>query len=148
MSNWDTEYETEHMSGNVSELSDAVVGHRIVKAERTDNDRWYSGGLEITLDNGKKVVLRNTSDCCAYTDLDDFWLNPELVDHMIMGVTTDDRFYVWHIYADMGDILKLTVAWSSGNTGYYGFGFDIRVEDVAPPATDFEKSTVPFWYES
>jgi hypothetical protein len=98
MSNWDTEYETEHMSGNVSELSDAVVGHRIVKAERTDNDRWYSGGLEITLDNGKKVVLRNTSDCCAYTDLDDFWLNPELVDHMIMGVTTDDRFYVWHIY--------------------------------------------------
>lgn len=66
-------------------------------------------------------------DCCAYTNLDAFLLNPELVDHIITGVGTTDAYQTWHIYCDLGDVLKLDVGWSCGNPFYYGYGFDIKV---------------------
>ncbi len=69
-------------------------------------------------------------DCCAYTELDSFLLNPELVDHMILGVGTTDYYTTWHIYADMGDVLKLNVKWSCGNPFYYGYGFNIQVRPI------------------
>ena len=69
----------------------------------------------------------NTEDCCAYTDLEAFLLNVELVDHMILGVQTTEGYTKWHIYADFGDVLELAVAWSCGNPFYYGYGFDIAV---------------------
>lgn len=114
-------------------LAEAVVGHKIVKAEQVPNDgtSWHYGDqFEITLDNGKKVVMRNTSDCCAYTELRSFLLNVDKVDHMIMGVGTTDSYQTWHIYADMGDVLELEVGWSCGNAFYYGYGFDIEVVDA------------------
>lgn len=130
----DAEYEVERMSENVSELADAVVGHRIVKAERSDDipDGWGRSisGFEITLDNGRRVIMQDTGDCCAYTELNRFMRNVNSVDHMITGVSADDDFETWHVYADMGDVLELDVSWSSGNTGYYGFGFHIEVVDA------------------
>ncbi|MEU3285631.1 DUF7448 domain-containing protein [Streptomyces longwoodensis] len=123
------------MPENVATLREAVVGHRIVKAE-TDvvtKNRWgYSETtpLVLTLDNGKRVALRNTSDCCAYTELESFLLQPDAVDHIITGVGTTDGYTTWHIYADMGDVLKLSVGWSSGNPFWYGYGFDIDVMDL------------------
>jgi len=132
----DDEYEISVMEENVSELAGGVVGHKIVKAGWVDRDfggkySWYSSTqFEIELDNGKKVYLANTDDCCAYTELNNFLLNAELVDHVIMGVEAEDYFSRWHIYADMGDVLALDVSWSSGNTGYYGFGFHIEVVDA------------------
>lgn len=125
----DDEYEISVMQDNVAELADAVVGHRIVKVEDYEggSNYWDRSGTAITLDNGKKVIMRNTDDCCAYTELNNFLLNADLVDHLIMGVTSSDNFDTWHIYADMGDVLSLDVSWSSGNTGYYGFGFNIEV---------------------
>src|SRR3954469_8341401 len=95
------------MPDNVDVLREAVVGHRIVSAEKGEEstDRWgYSHGqpLVITLDNGKRVELRDTSDCCAGTDLGAFLLHPDLVDHIITGVGTTDGYTTWHIYADMG----------------------------------------------
>lgn len=128
------EYEIDVMSGNVSGLAAEVVGHKIVKAGWVDRDQgsgyhWYgSRQFEIELDNGTKVYLADTDDCCAYTELSNFLLYPDRVDHMIMGVESDQGFDTWHIYADMGDVLTLDVSWSSGNTGYYGFGFHIDVE--------------------
>ena len=83
----------------------------------------------ITLDDGTEVRLKNTDDCCAYTELEAFLLHPEKVDHIIMGVGTTEEYSRWHIYADHGDILELTVGWSCGNPFYYGYGFDI---DVVP----------------
>jgi hypothetical protein len=109
------------MVANVGDLSDAVVGHRIVSAEHGER------GFEITLDNGKKVRLRNSDDCCAYTELEAFLLHPDKVDHIIMGVGTTEGYGRWHIYADWGDVLELTVGWSCGNPFYYGYGFYIDV---------------------
>jgi hypothetical protein len=117
------------MPQNVDTLRDAVVGHRIVSVE-TDKLGSYGGERAmITLDNGKKVTLADTSDCCAYTELESFLLHPDKVDHVITGVGTTDGYTTWHIYADMGDVLSLSVGWSPGNPFYYGYGFDIRVSD-------------------
>ncbi len=116
------------MPGNVAELAEHVVGHRIVSAEK---DGEY-GPFTITLDNGKRVQMANTDDCCAYTELESFLLHADRVDHMIMGVGTTDGYATWHVYADMGDVLELSVSWSCGNPFYYGYGFNIRVVEPEP----------------
>ncbi len=129
----DPDYDNGTMPANVATLADAVVGHRIVKAERREAPGRYFGtakALVITLDNGTEAIVRDDVDCCAYTDLESFWLHPEAVDHVILGVGTTDEYTTWHIYADFGDIMKLEVGWSCGNPFYYGYGFDIEVVPV------------------
>lgn len=116
------------MPENVEALADAVIGRKIVLATR-DADTHKT---IIELDNGKRVVLRDTSDCCAYTELEDFLLNPDAVRHMILGVGTTEGYSRWHIFADFGDVMELKVGWSAGNPFYYGYGFDIEV--VEPPS--------------
>lgn len=133
-----SDYDDGTMPANVDQLAEAVIGRRIVSAEKTQakephwRDRWgYSGTpFVITLDNGTRVLLRDTGDCCAYTELEAFLLNPTAVEHAITGVGTTDGFSRWHIYADGTDILELTVGWSCGNPFYYGYGFDIAVEPL------------------
>ena len=119
------------MPGNVADLASHVIGHRIVSAEQRDVPTGWDGrlepGLAITLDDGTTVALGNTNDCCAYTVLESFLLDPAAVDHIITGVGTTEGYTVWHVYADWGDILKLQVGWSCGNPFYYGYGFDIHV---------------------
>ena len=120
------------MVSSRDELADAVVGHKIVKAEMIGDhkDRWYYGqGFEITLDTGRKVRMYGQSDCCAYTDIGKFMLNVENIDHIITGVGTTDGYTTWHIYADMGDVLEMEVGWSCGNPFYYAYGFHIEVVD-------------------
>lgn len=126
------------MPDNVEELRQAVVGHRIVKAERREvrvpefkGDTYGSRAtpLILTLDDGRSVVVANYSDCCAYTELEAFLAHPERVEHIITGVGTTDGYTRWHIYADMGDVLELTVGWSCGNPFYYAYGFNILVAD-------------------
>jgi hypothetical protein len=121
------------MPENVATLAGAVVGHRIVSAEKkTVAGRWHgeTTATVITLDNGKRVTLRNTDDCCAFTELESFLLHPERVDHVILGVGTTDGYTTWHIFADFGDVMEMQVGWSCGNPFYYGYGFDIQVEDA------------------
>lgn len=120
---------------SVDNLRAAVIGRRIVQAEKakwTDSKypSWQKTGLVLTLDDGHQVRMEETGDCCAYTELTEFLLHPELVDHVILGVGTTDEFTRWHIYADMGDVLELTVGWSEGNPCYYGYGFDIDVVEI------------------
>lgn len=131
------------MPQNVADLSDLVVGHRIVKAEVADvkpeefkvaaegtyGTPW-SKGFVLTLDNGRRVLLEDSSDCCAFTSLEEFLLHPERVDHIITGIGTEGGFAKWHIFADLGDVLELQVDWSAGNPFYYGYGFSIYVSDV------------------
>lgn len=138
-------YELEHlneenddgtMPENVKTLEAAVIGQKIVSvdAKQPVQDKWgYSSeaALVITLDNGKRVELTDSSDCCAFTELNSFLLHPERVDHVILGVGTTDRYDTWHIYADLGDVLELSVGWSAGNIGYYGYGFSIQVKEVS-----------------
>lgn len=129
----DEDYDDGTMPDNVAALAAGVIGRRIVSAEkRKVPRRWYTNGREafvLTLDDGSEVRLADTSDCCAFTDLEAFLLHPERVDHVIMGVGTTEQYTRWHVYADMGDVLELTVGWSCGNPFYYGYGFDI---DVVP----------------
>jgi hypothetical protein len=119
------------MLANRAKLEALVVGHSIVKAEKGPAPSWLgtTEALIITLDDGTQVALKDTSDCCAYTDLEAFLLHPDKVHHVIMGVGTTEGYTKWHIYASYGDVLELTVGWSGGNLGYYGYGFDI---DVVP----------------
>lgn len=120
------------MPDNVAALSDAVVGRKIVKAEieeaQPTERTWRSSqALTLTLDDGTRVQLVDTDDCCAYTSLNDFLAHPERFDHAILGVGTTGGYTKWHIYADLGDVLELDVGWSPGNPFYYGYGFDITV---------------------
>lgn len=123
------------MPDNVDTLRDAVVGHKIVSAEHGTVTSRYGyreeTGFVITLDDGTEVQLANAGDCCAYTDLESFLLHPDKVDHVIMGVGTTGSYTTWHIYADYGDVLELTVGWSCGNPFYYGYGFHINVVPVS-----------------
>jgi hypothetical protein len=122
------------MPENVAELEKAVVGRRIVRAGKEETETRWGGtatAFVLTLDDGTRVSLVDTSDCCAYTDLEDFFAHPEMVDHAITGVGTSEGYTKWHIYADFGDVLRLDVGWSPGNPFYYGYGFDIAVEPVA-----------------
>jgi len=132
----DPNYDDGTMPENVAELAKSVIGRKIVLTElRRPNekdkeyDRFFTTGnvFVLTLDDGTKVKLFNTSDCCAYTELESFLLNPKLVDHVILGVGTEEKYQTWHIYADLGDVLTLKVGWSCGNPFYYGYGFKIAV---------------------
>lgn len=119
---------------NVQRLTDVVVGRRIVSTGYIEEPKSWGCGTEkvfaLTLDNGMRVKLFNTDDCCAYTELESFLLHPELVDHVITGVGTTNEYTRWHIYADMGDVLELEVGWNCGNPFYYGYGFGIDVEPL------------------
>lgn len=134
--NLDEDEDDGTMPNNVAELESAVVGHRIVSAQK---ESWKQGhypggyeytksGLVITLDNGERVRLVDDGDCCAWTGLDAFLLHPERIDHVITGIGTTGGYTKWHVYADLGDVLELDVSWSCGNPFYYGYGFEITVE--------------------
>ena len=121
------------MPQNVDALRDAVVGRKIVAAgNKTVQGEWYGTreAFVLELDNGTQVELVDTGDCCAYTSLKSFFLDPSAVDHAILGVGTTEGYTKWHIFADFGDVVRLDVDWSCGNPFYYGYGFDIAVNPV------------------
>lgn len=119
------------MPDSLDRLKEAVVGHRIVGVEKGVRvpGRYYGQdeATVITLDDGRKVALADSSDCCAYAELESFLLHADRIDHVITGVGTTGGYTTWHVYADMGDVLELSVGWSSGNPFYYAYGFHIQV---------------------
>ena len=124
------------MPDNVATLEEHVVGRRIVGVEKDvlvpSRYKWSSPekGTALVLDNGKRVALVDTDDCCAYTELKNVILHLDKIDHVITGVGTTEGYTRWHIYADLGDVVELEVGWSSGNPFYYGYGFDISVLEI------------------
>lgn len=121
------------MPENVDTLREAVIGRKIVSAVKMDRRHRWGGtysALVLELDNGTQVELMDTDDCCAYTALESFFLDPKSVDHAILGVGTTEEYTKWHIYADFGDVMRLDVGWSCGNPFYYGYGFDIAVKPI------------------
>lgn len=123
-------YFDEEMQNSLDTLAAEVVGHKIVSVEKNvklPTKSWYqTSGTAITLDNGKKVFLIDSDDCCAYTELDSFLLNANKIDHIITNVNTSDDYNTWHVLADMEEVLKLDVSWSEGS-GYYSYGFSFQV---------------------
>ena len=122
------------MVDNVATLASHVVGRKVVGVENgvSAEHKWggSTSGTALVLDNGKRVVLVDSDDCCAHTQLEDVILNLDKIDHVILGVGTTDGYTRWHIYADFGDVVELQVGWSCGNPFYYGYGFDILVQDA------------------
>lgn len=120
---------------NVKAFESEIIGHRIVKVETTEVPPKYEWstpetGLLITLDNGKRVGLVDTEDCCAYTEVKEFLFHHDRIDHIITGVGTTDGYTTWHVFADFGDVMEIKVGWSCGNPFWYGYGFDLRVTEV------------------
>lgn len=128
------DYDDGTMPRSRDALAEALIGRRIVSAEKTQVESWPGSSYTetatvLTLDDGTKVEMVPQGDCCAYTEMEEFLLDPSSVDHMILGVGTTDEFQTWHIFADFGDVMKLKVGWSGGNVGWYTYGFDIRVRN-------------------
>lgn len=117
------------MTESAKTLQNAVVGHRIISAEKryfSEKYSWESGErLVLSLDNQTEVVLREEGDCCAYTSVDIF----KLIDtqHVITSVGTNEGFQKWYIYAENNPVFEMDVSWSCGNPFYYGYGFSIQV---------------------
>ena len=124
------------MPDNVATLEEHVVGRRIVGVEKDVlvPSRYKRSspekGTALVLDNGKRVALVDTEDCCAYTELKNVIYHLDKIDHVITGVGTTEGYTRWHIYADLGDVVELEVGWSCGNPFYYGYGFDISVLEI------------------
>lgn len=118
----------DHLATNVKHLTQTVVGHRIVSVERVQDEYRFATTF-LTLDDGRKVEIADSSDCCAYAEVRAFLLHPEMVEHVITGVGTTDGLTSWHIYASMGDVLNLTVEFGVGS-GYYSYGFNICVVEL------------------
>jgi hypothetical protein len=135
----DTEIDNGTMPKNLETFAKNVVGRRIVEVHKgftisVDQDpgedwEWSENvsGTALGLDDGTRVLLADTDNCCAYTNLKDVILNLDKIEHVITGVGTTDGYTKWHIYANLGDIAELRVGWSCGNPFYYGYGFDIYV---------------------
>lgn len=131
------------MPDNVEHFEREIVGQRIISvhAEKAPSHQYGRGiSTILTLSNGKRVKLTDTDDCCAFTYIDKFMLDPSAVDHIITSVETTGGFTKWHVLADMTELLVLDVEWSPGNPFYYGYGFYITVDEdgIIPPASDEE----------
>lgn len=135
------------MPKGVQALREAVVGHRIVKAEKNvrlpkRSQRWSifdeSADVLLTLDTGRQVALVGVSDCCAFGSVDDFVQKLPTLDHIITDVGTTGVYTKWHILAGMEDVLELDVSWSPGNAFYYAYGIEIEVIDVTEMTVESE----------
>lgn len=119
------------MCESAEELASLVVGKRIVSAteHEYESERWGFRYKEtdhvVTLDDGTEFAIVGTSDCCAYTALESFLIDPAAVDHVITSVSTENDYQTWRIIADGRDVVKMDVSWSEGS-GYYMYGFEFH----------------------
>lgn len=126
----DWNYESEVMGEGVTALAEAVVGRRIVKAERGQvQGQYYSShGVMLTLDDGTEVNIADTDDCCAFSTVESLEFLAS-VDNAITAVEANEDFTTWHVYAAEVPVVTLGVDWSPGNPYYYGFGLNINVRN-------------------
>ena len=132
----------EVMEDSVEALTSIVLGKKIVSAEvrkweictkgEGGYDPWRNTGegLVLTLDDGTSFAFVEQADCCAYTELENFITHPDKVDNIITGVKAEDDYQKWHVMADAGDVMELSVGWSEGS-GYYAYGFEFPVVEVS-----------------
>lgn len=120
-------YGDDTMPNNVRTLAEAIVGHKIVSVVGPTRD---SSDTVFVLDNGKRVRLAATDDCCAYTDMEAVIPRLPELDHVVTRVEVTEDYTRWHILADAGEVLELQVGWSYGNPFYYAYGFTIYVENA------------------
>jgi hypothetical protein len=140
---------TVYTEDNDQEITDLLIGHRIVSAEMGDVGDYPGRGWEyrrpqglLTLDDGTKLYLAgNECSCCAQYDLE----KVASVDNIITAVRVEcdpdadraDRYDtepgVYRIFV-LADAVEINVAEFVGTdgSGYYGTGFELAV--VRPEA--------------
>lgn len=133
------------MQRSAEELQKAVIGHRIIAAEKKfikyrhspyGREREDQGTyMVLTLDNQTEVILVELGDCCADTAVDAYKLIS--TEHVITSVGTTNGFQKWFIYGSLGlgfdsskEVFGMDVDWSCGNPFYYGYGFEIIVQPI------------------
>ena len=123
------------MPANVAKLGEAVIGRRIVSAEKGEVAREYYGlsdGRILTLDYGTKVSLVDTADCCAYTDAGGVPPAPRDGRSRDPWGGHNGRLHeVAHLRRPRRRAGASTSAGRAGNPFYYGYGFDIAVQPLS-----------------
>ena len=101
-------------------LRETVVGRKLVSAE----------GETITLDNGAKIRIEGSSDCCAWGDA----TIGKVIDseHVITGVrSVGDGDYgkaTVFLMTDAGSAMEISQEWDESN-GYYFYGLYFTVTE-------------------
>ena len=113
------------MDESVKALEDAVVGRSIVNFEKVRDD-YGCGVYMATLDNGKRVRIADTWECCAGTDIVGFLFDASKKNNIITKVKVEEDYTRWYVMAEMDVVLDLNVSWTEGS-GYYTYGFEIKV---------------------
>lgn len=105
----------------VEKLRRVLFGKSIAAVNRDNSS--------LTMSDGSIVEIEGYGDCCAGA-----WITFDaLIDteHAITDVQVDpDSNFIdeiWTIYASGIPVGSATVSWSEGS-GYYGYGFEIRVK--------------------
>lgn len=128
----ENDYSDATLDENIADLSKAVVGRRIVKAGNETLSNRYGYDYEefvLTLDDGTRVCLTNGGDCCAYTELNSFFVAEDFPNHVITSVAAQDDYTRWFILAEGLPVVTMDVSWSEGS-GYYSYGFYITVKEI------------------
>ncbi|RZU64900.1 hypothetical protein EV379_1211 [Microterricola gilva] len=116
------------------ELSAAVVGQRIVKAEVDRSGR--EDELKLMLESGREVAVSGWGSCCAWAGVGEILLDLQNVEHVITSVEATGGDGVgsgekWFILANLDQVLGFETDASEG-TGYYGYGLSVNVREEAP----------------
>lgn len=104
-------------------LREVVIGRKLVSVE----------GETITLDNGTRIKISGSSDCCAWGDA----TLGKIVDseHVITGVRSVDdgkkSEATVFLMTDAGSAMEIAQEWDESN-GYYFYGlyFTVTAADV------------------
>lgn len=104
-------------------LREIVVGRKLVSVE----------GETVTLDNGTKIRIEGSSDCCAWGDA----TIGKIIDseHVITGVQSVDGEGDYpnsasvFLMTDAGTAMEIAQKWDESN-GYYFYGLYLTVTEV------------------
>lgn len=103
-------------------LREVVIGRKLLSAE----------GGTITLDNGTKISIEGSSDCCAWGDA----TIGKIIDseHVITGVRSvddgDPNKATVFLMTDAGSAMEISQEWEESN-GYYFYGLYFTVTEVS-----------------
>lgn len=123
MGNWSDSIEQDQLADKLREV---VIGRKLVSAD----------GDVITLDNGTKIRIEGSSDCCAWGAA----TVGKIIDseHVITGVSSEDldqeedygpqRARVF-LMTTAGSAMEISQEWDESN-GYYFYGLYLNVTEA------------------
>ena len=107
-----------------SDLEKELIGKTVVEIDESENT--------LTLDDGRKLAFRDTSDCCAWFDAN--LRAGNLTDNAITALRVtdrqedgyDDEDYTIHILAANKKIADLDI-YGNPTSGYYCHSIDLEI---------------------